>query len=280
MENAALLRVLGHKLVQQRRFDLAVGVFEQVLKLRAEEPQSYRDLALALARRAFELSCTQILSRDSIPEKAAAAPEPAPAKRPRNVKHMSIQDARAIYARIDADNICAIELLYKVVTGKWDGRFEEIEAIALTEMNRILKRVKPEQIAHLKIDKALKDLLDVDVRIVMTWDADNTDIDLHVVEPSGEEVSYEHELSTIGGAISEDLTQGYGPEEYMVRKAAHGVYTIKAKYYGSGSVKITGAVTVQVDIYTNFGRNDEDRKSITVQLKDAKEMITIGQIEF
>ena len=303
LENAALLRVLGHKLVQQRRFDLAVLVFEQVLKLRAEEPQSYRDLALALARRAFEMSCTQILSRDSISDEvirltpaqeaalkaeasrgaARTAPRPLPkppAKRPRGVKHMTAEDARAIYAQIDADNIRAIELLYKVVTGKWDGRFRDVEVIALTELNRILKRVKPEQIGHLKIDKALRDLLDVDVRIVMTWDADNTDIDLHVVEPSGEEVFYEHKLSTIGGTISEDLTQGYGPEEYMVRKAMHGVYKIKANYYGSGSVRLTGAVTAQVDIYTNFGRENEDHRAITVQLKDAKEMITIGQIEF
>ncbi|MDP6544520.1 MAG: VIT domain-containing protein [Phycisphaerae bacterium] len=303
LENPALLRILGHKLVQQRRFDLAVLVFEQVLKLRPEEPQSYRDLALALERRAFELSCTQLLSRLSISDKvirltpdqeaalkAAAAkgnartaplplPKP-PAKKPRNVKHMNVKDAWAIYAKIDADNIRAIELLYKVVTGKWDGRFAEIEAIALTEMNRILKRVKPAQIKHIKIDKALQDLLDVDVRIVMTWDADNTDIDLHVVEPSGEETFYGHNLSTIGGTVSRDLTRGYGPEEYMVHKAMHGVYTIKAKYYGSSSVKIAGAVTVQVDIYANFGRANEDRKSITVQLKGAKEMITIGQIEF
>jgi hypothetical protein len=303
LENAALLRILGHKLVQQRRFDLAVLVFEQVLKLRGEEPQSYRDLALALARRAFELSCTQILSRTSIPDevirltpageaalKAAAAKGDArtarlrrpkrPAGKSRNVKHMTVEDAKLIYARIDADNIRAIRLLYKVVTGQWDDRFEEIEVIALTEMNRILRRVKPSQIAHLQIDKTLKDLLDADVRIVMTWDADNTDIDLHVVEPSGEEVNYKHELSTIGGAVSEDLTEGYGPEEYMIRKAMHGVYTIKAKYYGSRSVKITGAVTVQVDIYTNFGRNSEDHKSITVQLKNKEEMITVGQIEF
>jgi len=303
LENAALLRVLGHKLVQWRRFDLAVLVFEQVLKLRGEEPQSYRDLALALARRAFEMSCTQILSPNSIPDKvirlspageaalkAAAAkgaarttPRPLPkppAKRPRNVKHMTAEDAQAIYARIDADNIRAIELLYKVVTGKWDGRFEEVEVIALTELNRIVKRVKPSQIKHVKIDDGLRGLLDVDVRIVMTWDADNTDIDLHVIEPSGEEVSYNHALSTIGGAVSRDMTRGYGPEEYMVHKAMHGVYTIRARYYGSRSVKITGGVTIQVDIYTNFGRKNEDHKSITVQLKDAKEMITIGQIEF
>jgi len=284
LQNAALLRVLGHKLVQTRRFDLAVLTFEQVLKLRPEEPQSYRDLALALARRAFELSCTQILSRDSIEDKILP-PTPAPPAgkkpaAPRNVKHMTAADARAIYARIDADYIRAIELLYKVVTGKWDDRFAEIEVIALTELNHLLPRVKPGQIKHVGIDKRLTKLLDVGIRIVMTWDADNTDIDLHVVEPSGEEVYYEHNLSTIGGAVSNDLTDGYGPEEYMVRKAVHGMYTIKANYYGSRSVKLTGGVTVQVDIYTNYGRKEEDRKSITVRLKGTKDKITIGKIEF
>ena len=47
-----LLRVLGHRLVQIGQLDLAVLTFEQVLKLRPEEPQSYRDLALMFARRA------------------------------------------------------------------------------------------------------------------------------------------------------------------------------------------------------------------------------------
>ena len=304
LENPALLRILGYKLTQQRRFDLAVMVFEQVLKLRAEEPQSYRDLALALSRRAFEISSTQMLTRYSVPETTVINVPPAvndalklasalgldtkiiddvvkPRKtKSRKTKHMDPADARAIYAQIDADNIRAIELLYKVVTGKWDGRFNQVEVIALTEMNRIMKRVKPKQIAHLNIEKALRKLLNPDIRIVMTWDTDNTDMDLHVVEPSGEEVYYSHNLSTIGGAVSRDITRGYGPEEYMVRKAMHGVYTIKAKYYGSSSVKLMGSVTVKLDIYTDFGGSEESHKSITVQLKGTKEMITIGQIEF
>ena len=50
----------------------------------------------------------------------------------------------------------------------------------------------------------------------MSWDADATDMDLHVVEPSGEEAFYSHNRTTIGGLVSRDFTQGYGPEEYMV----------------------------------------------------------------
>ena len=64
----------------------------------------------------------------------------------------------------------------------------------------------------------------------MTWHADNTDIDLWVTEPSGEKAFYEHNRTTIGGLVSRDFTQGYGPEEYLVRRAAHGTYKIEANY--------------------------------------------------
>ena len=52
LEDAALVRILGHRLKQLGYLDLAVTTFEQVLAMRPEEPQSYRDLALVLARRA------------------------------------------------------------------------------------------------------------------------------------------------------------------------------------------------------------------------------------
>ncbi len=51
LENVAMLRVLAYRLQQWGRYDLAVPLFEEALVLRGEEPQSRRDLALALARR-------------------------------------------------------------------------------------------------------------------------------------------------------------------------------------------------------------------------------------
>jgi len=122
--------------------------------------------------------------------------------------------------------------------------------------------------------------LDVDIRIVMAWDADNTDIDLWVTEPSGEKADYSHNRTTIGGLVSNDFTGGYGPEEYMVRKAMRGKYKIQAHFYGSNAVKVLGSVTVQVDVFTNFGRENQQRKSLTLQLKKADDVYTIGEIEF
>ena len=49
LDNRHLLRVLGYRLMQADAPALAVPVFEQVLAMGQEEPQSFRDLGLALA---------------------------------------------------------------------------------------------------------------------------------------------------------------------------------------------------------------------------------------
>lgn len=62
------------------------------------------------------------------------------------------------------------------------------------------------------------------------WDTDMTDIDLHVIEPSGEKAYYGNRRTEIGGQVSRDFTQGYGPEEYTLRAACTGNYKVSAKY--------------------------------------------------
>jgi len=259
LENPSLLRVLAHRLAQTERFDLAILTFEEVLRLRPEEPQSYRDLALVLARRAqLRMELADTLD-----------------KRGKDAKR-----AKENRARAKAEYARAMDLLNEVVLGEWDGRFPELEVIAIEELNAIIPKAKAAGLKEIPLDKRLQKLMDVDVRIVMTWHADNTDIDLWVIEPSGEQADYSHNRTTIGGLVSSDFTGGYGPEEYMVRRAMPGVYTVKANYYGSGAVKLLGGVTVQMDVFTNFGRENQRRKSVTLRLKEKEETVKIGEIEF
>jgi tetratricopeptide (TPR) repeat protein len=235
LDDGRLLRIAAHRLGQMKQFDLAIDLFEKVSKLRPEEPQSFRDLALAHADRG---------------------------------------DASADAAQRNLDYTRALELLHKVVMGEWQ-RFEEIEVLALMEANRIL--AKAGDVSH-SFDKRLIQLLDLDLRVVMTWDTDNTDIDLHVIEPSGEEAFYGHARTTIGGLVSRDFTQGYGPEEYALRKLMPGKYVIKANFYGNRDQKLVGPTTVQATVITNFGRGNERRQSLTLRLKDAKDMVEVGKV--
>ncbi|MBW2735182.1 MAG: DUF2135 domain-containing protein, partial [Deltaproteobacteria bacterium] len=139
------------------------------------------------------------------------------------------------------------------------------------------RRVGLEQIP---VDPRLVKHLDMDVRIVMTWDADNTDMDLHVVEPSNEEAYFGHNRTRIGGLVTRDFTRGYGPEVYAIRRAMRGRYKIRTKFYGSSAAKLAGAVTLQVDVYTNYGRHNQRRRSLTLRLTKKKEAFTVGTITF
>lgn len=171
----------------------------------------------------------------------------------------------------------AMELLVKVVMGEWQ-RFAEIELMALEELNALIACTKSP--APASLDPRLVKNLDVDVRIVMSWDADATDVDLHVLEPSGEEAMYNHNRTTIGGLVSKDFTQGYGPEEYMVRRAMPGPFKIFAHYYGSRQQTVIGPCTITATVFTDFGRPNQKKQVLTLRLDKPRDRADIGEIRF
>lgn len=146
MGNSQLLRALAYTLEQlgPNYLEYAIDIYEQVLKLRPEEPQSYRDLALALAKR-----------------------------------------------KTKQDYLRALDLLTQVVQGKWDIRFSQVEVIALMDLHRIMKRI--DLIYDLyqleKLGSMLKNYklvlhkdITVDLRVVLEWNTDLVNVELHVEE--------------------------------------------------------------------------------------------------
>ena len=250
LDEPRLLRVVARRLQQAGEHDLAVALFGRVAELRPEEPHSPRDLALALVARADALRGSAAYDR----------------------------------RRVAADYGRALELFNDVVLGEWDGRFEGIEVLALMEANRVLTIVERERLLLTRpvaLDARLRRALDVDLRIVLAWDTDMTDMDLWVTEPSGEKCSYSNKLTAIGGRLSRDLTGGYGPEEYAVRRARPGAYQIEANYYSSSSVSLLGPTTAQATIITDYGRPHEKSESVTVRLtEDDTDALQLGTAQF
>ncbi|WP_164557758.1 DUF2135 domain-containing protein [Massilia atriviolacea] len=228
LENRAVLRILGYRLLQAGAPQLAVPVFRKVLRLAGEEPQSYRDLGLALAATG------------------------------------QTQEA--------------IDTLYEVVERPWNGRFPDIETIVLAEINAIAA-ASPKALDLRRIDPRLRANLPLDLRVVLTWDADNSDMDLWVTDPHGEKSSYAHRLSSAGARMSNDFTGGYGPEEFSVRRATPGKYRIEANYYGNRQQVVAGATTLQVKLFTAFGTPRQKEQAITLRLKDRSETVFVGEFD-
>ncbi len=229
LEDAEVARSCANKLVEFKSYELAASVYERVAKMRGEEPQSYRDLALVY----IELGELQ---------KAA-------------------------------------DLLYKVGFSKWDSRFMNIQQIAINELNALIA-LYPGKIDTSAYDKRLMGNCPVDIRVILTWNTNDCDIDLWVTDPNGEKCYYKHRNTVIGGRISNDITQGYGPEEFCLKKAAKGEYLIEADYYGTRSQKQLQPVVVQATIYTNFGRPNQKKQVLTLQLGNAKDVYKVGTIKF
>ena len=182
----------------------------------------------------------------------------------------------ALALAADKQHQRAIDLLRQVVEGKWNGRFPEIELTALNEMNAIIATCGKELAAG-NLDKRLLKNLPVDVRVILTWDADNTDMDLWVTDPNGEKCFYSHRNTKIGGHMSPDYTGGYGPEEFLLKRAQPGKYLVHVNYYGNRQQVIAGATTVQMEMTTDFGKPIAKTEAVTLRLQGSKEVIKVGE---
>lgn len=233
LENRQLLRLYAYRLVQARKPDLAVSVFERVAELAPNEPQSWRDLGLALAD--------------------------------------SGQRQRAVNA------------LWEVVSRPWNSRFPDVGLIALAELNAIARQgvasSAPSDLDLSQIDKRLIRNLPLELRVVMAWDTDDTDVDLWVTDPNGERASYANTLTYQGGAMSRDATGGYGPEEFSLKKAAPGKYLVQAQFYGNRQQVLSAGTTIMVRITTGFGTPLAHDEWTSVRLTSGFELARIAEID-
>ncbi|WP_144281586.1 VIT domain-containing protein [Chryseobacterium echinoideorum] len=174
-------------------------------------------------------------------------------------------------------------LLYQEFTDEISARDNGIEEILIMEINNILKQNK--NVDASKIDDRLKADLPVDIRVVINWNKDNTDIDLWVTDPKGEECSYSHKSTAIGGRLSNDFTQGFGPEQFLLKKAVKGKYKIKTNFFGERQNILSGPTTIMAEVYLHYSDGRQERKIAVFQSqkenkreKDSK--ILIGEFEF
>ncbi len=113
----------------------------------------------------------------------------------------------------------------------------------------------------------------------ITWNTDNTDVDLHVIEPSGEECFFGHRQTRIGGSLTRDVTQGYGPEMYVLASAPHGDYQISAHYFASDANRTSARTKVYARTFENWGTPDERVTDKVVKLEYGKESHPIATLQ-
>jgi hypothetical protein len=173
----------------------------------------------------------------------------------------------------------AAELLHKLLTADWSDRFMGADVTALADLNRLIPKLDSAAVRRLGLDRRLIRVLDADLRVTVTWDASWTDVDLAVIEPSGEKCFYDHAATTTGGELWLDFENGCGPEEYVLRRAMEGVYKVQVSCASTGGPRLL-PVMVRADVFTNFGRPGETHEVFVVPLAQEGSSVTVKEITF
>lgn len=150
--------------------------------------------------------------------------------------------------------------------GGWDGRFGAFRLIAAMDYRRLIERIDRGEATCTLVDLVSEARTRIseeylaelpDLVVTLTWNTDRTDVDLHVTDPSGETCYYGHPRTRAGGGITSDVTQGYGPEMFVLGTPPSGEYLIQAKYYRSDNLRRTLRSKVYATVIRHAGRPDE-----------------------
>lgn len=184
---------------------------------------------------------------------------------------LALEDAGKYQEAFD-ELIKALEVNYY---GEMSGQYEGVEDIILMDLNRMI--TEHSGLKTGKLDKKYLEKMPVDIRIIMNWNLMDVDLDLHIIEPTGEECYYGHRTTEAGARFSKDFTQGYGPEQYLIRNAVKGKYKIKTNFFGETELTENGPATIMVEIYTTkAGKVSKTLK--TIQLGKIKENEILAEI--
>ncbi len=177
-----------------------------------------------------------------------------------------------------ADLSRAVALLEEVALTPFNNAWDGIDMIALMEANALIPRLRALG-GSTTLDPRLIALLDVDMRVTIDWTTDATDIDLWVDEPTKERAIYNNPRTAIGGHLSNDMTAGYGPEEYLLRRTIPGVYGVQANVYAPDRLDPNGASVMTAHIIRDFGRPTQREEAVDIELtRDEKGAKMIGRV--
>ncbi len=200
------------------------------------------------------------------------------------IAYQMAADALAKSGNIDL----AIIYYYICLNSNWDSDYGDFESIAALQCLKYLNELADssiykltnqtqEYIKHFKnqVEEILNEdnilIKEADIVVLVSWNIDNTDIDLHVIEPTGEECNYSNNRTQIGGLLTKDVTDGYGPEMYVLKKAVPGKYHIALNYFSGSRAKTASKAKAYIEIYRDWGRKNEKVTKKTILLEQIKD---------
>ncbi|AZZ78529.1 hypothetical protein CCX46_26440 [Pseudomonas sp. RU47] len=126
------------------------------------------------------------------------------------------------------------------------------------------------------------------LRVLLAWDSDGTDLDLHLVTPDGAHIWYGNRSAANGAALDVDVTTGYGPEIFAMPAPIKGQYLVYVNYYGGGyrgdedggDEAVQPLTTAQVTVITEEGAPSEKMETFVIPMRAVGELTLVKSFSY
>ncbi|MFZ3282228.1 YfaP family protein [Pseudomonas sp.] len=126
------------------------------------------------------------------------------------------------------------------------------------------------------------------LRVLLAWDSDGTDLDLHLVTPDGAHIWYGNRVAPNGAALDVDVTTGYGPEIFAMPAPIKGQYLVYVNYYGGGyrgddeggDEAVQPLTTAQVTVITEEGTPNEKMETFLIPMRAVGELTLVKSFSY
>jgi len=171
----------------------------------------------------------------------------------------------------------AFELLYRILVQEWDTRFHEIQDIAAVELNALAAR---QSVDTSGVDHHLLSPIPMDIRVLLSWETEDMDMELEITDPCGEACKCNHSRTLMGGRMTRDFTTSRGPEMFLLRRAKPGMYRIKVNHHGVRPRRVEPAHgRLHLEFYHRYGTPWQTRKDVILRVEDLGSVVLLGKIE-
>lgn len=157
----------------------------------------------------------------------------------------------------------------------FESRYPGVNEIILRELNHEGNAVSDNGVGTFE---GITEPMALDLRVTLEWTRSDTDVDLWVTDPDGVICNYDRPVTPMGGKLSGDVTNGFGPEEFVLKQAKDGVYTIEVEYEDDPERRISGANFVKVTIFSNYGRESEQVTVVPLRLERKAAKVVVARI--
>jgi tetratricopeptide (TPR) repeat protein len=237
-ENPQVYEVLGLADVELGKESEAARAFASLIEVAPGKPELLQRAGLLLLR-------TRRASIAETPLRRALEIRPDRANAYRHLALMLWQEGRVEEAAR------VLESATRQTFPNWYGDVQRVIREELGYVYRAWLQMDPSQRRDIEA-RAREYRVDLErddaLRITLVWETDANDVDLHVIEPSGDEVYYSNPRSSSGLELYGDITQGLGPEVIRTSRPQRGTYHVGVRYFSAGPMGISrGVVAVMKD---------------------------------